>query len=144
MVKINYRLPKDDTLKKILSESKTIAVVGLSKDPLRPSHEVASYLQEHGYKIIPVNPTLDEVLGEKSYPSLDDVPGEVDIVDIFRRSQDVPPVVESAIRKKAKVVWMQEGIVNHPAAERAMENGLAVVMDRCTKKEHMRLVGQER
>lgn len=143
-MRISYRLPKDETIKKILTESKTIAVVGLSKDPLRPSNEVATYLKEHGYRIIPVNPTVDEVLGEKSYPSLDDVPEEIDIVDIFRRSEDVPPVVEAAIRKKARVVWMQEGIVNHAAAERAMENGLAVVMDRCTKKEHMRLISHER
>jgi predicted CoA-binding protein len=138
----------DDTrIRKILA-SKTIAVVGLSKDPSRPSHDVARYLQSHGYRIVPVNPTVDEVLGEKSYGSLTDLPEalkrEVDVVDIFRRAEDVPPIVDQAIELNRryghpKTVWMQLGIINESAAERARESGLHVVMDRCMKIEHARL-----
>jgi predicted CoA-binding protein len=123
----------------IFREARTIAVVGLSPNPERPSHRVARYLQEQGYRIIPVNPTVDSVLGEKSHACVADVPPPVDVVDIFRRSEDVPPVVDEAIRVGAKVVWMQEGVVNEEAAERARNAGLAVVMDRCMLKEHQRL-----
>src|SRR4051812_32634028 len=113
-----------DELRQILATVHTIAVVGLSNKPDRPSHSVPAYLQEQGYRIIPVNPTITEALGEKAYPSLRDVPVNVDVVEIFRRSEDVPPVVEDAIAIGAKVVWMQEGIVNEEAARRAEEAGL--------------------
>jgi predicted CoA-binding protein len=123
----------------IFRQTRTIAVVGLSPNPDRPSHGVAAYLQAAGYRIIPVNPTVDSVLGERSYASLSDVPEPVDVVDIFRRPEDVPPVVEQAIRIGAKVVWMQEGVVNEAAAAAARAAGLTVVMDRCMLKEHRRL-----
>ena len=123
-------------IRDLLSTSKTIAVVGLSDKPWRPSHGVSEYMQTQGYRIIPVNPTLTEVLGEKAYASLDDVPERIDIVDIFRRSELVDPVVDAAIRKGARTVWMQEGVVNHAAARKAREAGLAVIMDRCILKEH--------
>jgi predicted CoA-binding protein len=112
-----------------LSKSKTIAVVGLSPSPQRDSHRVAKYLKEHGYRIIPVNPMIDEVLGEKSYPDLKSVPEPIDMVDIFRRSELVPPVVEEAIEVGAKYVWMQDGVINREAAEKAEKAGLLVVMD---------------
>ncbi len=142
--------PIDEVIPKIL-KMKTIAVVGLSKDPSRPSHDVARYLKAHGYRIIPVNPTIDEVLGEKSYKSLHDLPEqlrlEIDVVDVFRRAEDVPPIVDEAIELHAsaghpKAVWMQLGIVNEEAAAKARESGLDVVMDRCMKIEHARLGGQ--
>jgi len=123
----------------ILRASHTIAVVGLSARRYRPSYGVAEYLKRAGYRIIPVNPNETEVLGEKCYPDLDSVPEAVDIVDIFRRSEHVPEIVEAAIRKGAKVVWMQEGVIHEEAARRAEAAGLAVVMDRCTLKEHRRL-----
>lgn len=128
-----------DTIEKILKESKTIAVVGLSADPARPSHGVARYLQVQGYRIIPVNPMVEEVLGEKSCADLASVPEAVDVVDIFRRSEHVPAIVEEAIAKGARAVWMQEGIVHQDAAARAREAGLMVVMDCCMFKEHRRL-----
>ncbi|GJM15419.1 MAG: hypothetical protein DHS20C13_07460 [Thermodesulfobacteriota bacterium] len=130
-----------ETIKRILSESKTIAVVGLSAKWNRPSHFAAKYMKDHGYKIIPVNPAYEEVLGEKCYKSLLDIPEAVDIVDIFRRSEDVPPIVEDAIKIGAKVVWMQLTVVNEEAASKAREAGLEVVMDRCVKIEHGRLFG---
>jgi predicted CoA-binding protein len=123
----------------ILAAARTIAVVGLSHKRFRPSHGVAEYLKRAGYRIIPVNPFETEVLGERSYPSLDDVEEPIDIVDIFRRSEFVPQIVEAAIRKGAKLVWMQEGVVHEEAAQRAREAGLAVVMDRCILKDHRRL-----
>jgi len=123
----------------ILGAARTIAVVGLSAKRFRPSHGVAEYLQRVGYRIIPVNPNITEVLGEKSYASLDAVPEPVDIVDIFRRSEHVPEIVEAAIRKCAKTIWMQEGVVHEDAARRAESAGLAVVMDRCILKDHRRL-----
>ncbi|HLE02723.1 MAG TPA: CoA-binding protein [Dehalococcoidia bacterium] len=123
----------------ILKEGRTVAVVGLSPKPDRPSYVVARYLQAQGYRIIPVNPNAQEILGEKAYPTVLSIPEKVDIVDIFRRPEDVPPVVEEAIKIGARVVWMQEGIVNEEAALRAREAGLKVVMDRCLKKEHQRL-----
>ena len=125
--------------REILSKYRTIAVVGLSPDPGKPSHGVAAYLQGAGFRIIPVNPACREILGEQCYPTLADIPGEVEIVDVFRRSEFLPEIVEQAIAKGAKAVWMQEGIVNQPAAARAEEAGLAVVMDRCLLKEHHRL-----
>lgn len=118
--------------------AKTIAVVGLSSDPTRPSLEVAQYLQEQGYRIIPVNPTEESVLGEVAYPSLRDVPVKVDVVDIFRKPEAVPAIVEDAIAAGASLIWMQLGIVNEEAAQRALDAGIAVVMDHCMKIEHGR------
>src|SRR5262252_5840338 len=123
----------------ILRTARTIAVVGLSGKRFRPSYGVAEYMQRAGYRIIPVNPRESEVLGEKSYPDLDSVPEPIDIVDIFRRSEFVPEIVEAAIRKGAKVIWMQEGVIHEEAARRAEQAGLAVVMDRCILKDHRRL-----
>jgi len=128
----------------ILDEAHTIAVVGLSARRFRPSYGVAEYLQRAGYRIIPVNPNIAEVLGEASYPSLEAIPGPVDIVDIFRRAEHVPAIVEAAIRKGAKTIWMQEGVVHEEAARRAESAGLAVVMDRCILKDHRRLGLAER
>lgn len=127
------------TIEDILKQIRTVAVVGLSDNPERPSHTVAKYLKEQGYHIIPVNPQIKEVLGEISYPDLLSIPEPVDVVDIFRRPEDVPPIVDQAIKIGAKVVWMQEGIINEEAATRARKNGLTVVMDRCMLKEHRKL-----
>ena len=131
-------------LQQILTSTRTIAVVGLSDKTDRPSHTVAAYLQKQGYRIIPVNPNLSEVLGERAYPGLKDIPEPVDVVDIFRRAEDVPPIVEAAIAKGAKVVWMQLGIVNDAAAARAESAGLKVVMDSCMEVAHrtLRLAGK--
>ena len=135
-------------IKEILTKYKTVAVVGLSREPGKDSHRVSAYLKQHGFHIIPVNPFADEVLGEKSYKSLLDIPPEIqktiEIVDVFRPSKDVPPIVEQAIKLKAaygkpNVVWMQLGIVNEHAAEAAMKAGLTVVMDKCMMIEHRRL-----
>jgi hypothetical protein len=123
----------------ILRVGRTIAVVGLSAKRYRPSYGVAEYMQRAGYRIIPVNPHETEVLGEKCYPDVESVPEPIDIVDIFRRSEFVPEIVEAAIRKGAKVVWMQEGVIHEEAARRAREAGLEVVMDRCILKDHRRL-----
>lgn len=123
----------------VLRTAKVIAVVGLSPNPNRPSNGVSDYLRRVGYRVIPVNPTVPEVFGERSYATLDEVPEKIDIVDIFRRSEYVPEIVESAIRVGAKCVWMQEGVVHEQAAERARAAGLQVVMDRCTLKEHRKL-----
>jgi len=120
----------------MLKRARTIAVVGLSSKRHRPSYGVAEYMQSAGYRIIPVNPNEREVLGEKCYPRLEDVPEKVDIVDIFRRSETVPGVIESAIRIGARAVWMQEGVIHSEAAERARRAGLTVVMDLCILKEH--------
>jgi uncharacterized protein len=122
----------------ILHTCHTIAVIGLSAKRFRPSYGVSEYMQKAGYRIIPVNPSETEVLSEKCYPDLDSVPGPVDIVDIFRRSEFVPEIVEAAIRKGARVIWMQEGVVHEEAARRAQEAGLVVVMDRCILKDHRR------
>ena len=122
----------------LLLNSHTIAVVGLSGKRFRPSYGVSEYMQRAGYRIIPVNPHESKVLGETSYASLDDVPGPVDIVDIFRRPEFVPEIVEAAIRKGARAIWMQEGVIHEGAAERARAAGLEVVMDRCILKEHRR------
>ncbi len=128
-----------DIEEKILNSSTTIAVVGLSPKRERPSFAVASYLKEQGFRIIPVNPTAREILGEKSYPDLSSIPVRVDVVDIFRRSEEVLPIVEEAIKVGAKSVWMQEGVVNEEAADRARDAGLLVIMDKCMLKEHRRL-----
>jgi uncharacterized protein len=125
-----------EAITKLLAEGRTIAVVGLSSNASRPSHGVAEYLQSAGYRIIPVNPAETEVLGEQAYATLEDVPEKIDVVDIFRRSEYVGDIVQSAIGLKAKAVWMQEGVVNEAAAARAREAGLTVVMDRCMLKEH--------
>lgn len=131
--------PADEELQDIFRHSRTVAVVGLSDRPDRPSHAVAAYLQAQGYRIIPVNPRVQRVLGEQAYPDLDGVPGAVDVVDVFRRPSEVPAVVEAAIRKGVPVLWLQEGVVHPEAAQRAREAGLRVVMDRCMMKEHHRL-----
>jgi predicted CoA-binding protein len=126
-------------IRKIL-EQKNIAVVGMSKNEGKPAHFVPKYLIEHGYNVIPVNPTITEVLGRKSYPSIADIPDNVDVVDVFRRSEDVPPVVNDAINKKGiKVIWMQSGIYNEEAEMKAKENGIDVVFNRCMMVEHNRL-----
>ena len=125
-----------DPIAEILKRYKAIAVVGLSSNPMRPSYEVSEYMQRAGYRIIPVNPNETEVLGEKSYARLEDVPEKLDVVNIFRRAEEVPPVVESAIRIGAPVVWMQLGIENEEAAEKARAAGLAVVEDACILIEH--------
>ena len=127
-----------DPIHGVLKSAKTIAVVGLSSRRFRPSYGVAQYLQSSGYRIIPVNPKEREVLGERCYARLEDVPERVDIVDIFRRSEFVPEIVESAIRVDARAVWMQEGVIHAEAAERARQAGLVVVMDLCILKEHAR------
>lgn len=125
---------------RIFREAKTIAVVGLSARPGRPSHAVAKYLQSHGYRIIPVNPTVAEVLGERSYARLEDIPEHVDVVDVFRRSEEAPAIAASAAAIGAKAIWLQEGVVSQEAAAQAQAAGLTVVMDRCMLKEHARLV----
>jgi predicted CoA-binding protein len=125
--------------KEILSSSRVVAVVGLSPKPTRPSYKVASYLKKKGYKIIPVNPEVKEALGEPSYPDLVSIPEPVDVVDIFRRTEEVPAIVEEAIKIRAKAVWMQEGVVNEEAASSAKEAGLMVVMNKCMRKERIKL-----
>jgi len=128
-------------LRRILRENKVIAVVGLSADWYRPSYFAAKYMLEHGYRVIPVNPKYKEILGQKCYASLRDIPGKVDIVDVFRKPQDVPPIAEDAIAIGARVLWQQLGVRNEAAAARAREAGLDAVMDRCVKIEHGRLFG---
>lgn len=130
-----------EAIRKLLQGSRTIAIVGISAKHDRPSHEVAHYLQKAGYKIIPVNPAYAEVLGEKCYPSLRDVPVKIDVVDVFRKPSDVLPVVDEAIAVGAGCVWMQLGVIAPEAAQRAAEAGLQVVVDLCTKIEHARLIG---
>jgi predicted CoA-binding protein len=127
---------KSDPIHQILQQAKTIAVVGLSDNPLRPSHGVAAYLQSQGYRIIPVNPQIGEALGEKAYASLLDVPEKIDIVDIFRRPEFVEEVVDQAIQLKVPTVWMQEDVIHETAAEKARKAGIFVVMDRCILLEH--------
>jgi predicted CoA-binding protein len=136
-MKATYQNP--ELIKKILDESHTIAVVGLSDKNDRPSFGVALYLQNQGYKIIPINPNISMVLDEKAFPDLSSVAEKIDVVDIFRRSEEVGPVVDQAIEKKARFIWMQEGIINEPAAKRAIAAGLEVVMDCCMLKEHKRI-----
>lgn len=125
-----------DEIGKLLQRSKTIAVVGLSNNPLRPSYGVSAYMQSHGYRIIPVNPQINGALGEKAVPTLSDISGKIDIVDVFRRSEFVPEVVDEAIRLNVPAIWMQEGVIHEEAAEKARKAGILVVMDLCILKEH--------
>jgi hypothetical protein len=127
-----------DAIARILEQYKTLTVVGISSKPMRPSHGVSQYMQQHGYRIIPVNPRETEVLGEKVYASLDEVSEPLEIVVIFRRPECVPEIVDAAIRRGAKVVWMQEGVMHEEAAARARAAGLAVIQDRCILKEYAR------
>jgi len=127
----------------LLRNAKTIAVVGLSSRRSRPSYGVSEYMQSRGYRIIPVNPNETEVLGEKAYASLDEIPGHIDIVDVFRRSEFVPEIVDAAIRIGAQGVWMQEGVVHDDAAARARAAGLEVVMDHCILKEHRKMTARQ-
>ena len=133
--------PDDKTIAAILKSAQVIAVVGLSDKPDRPSYRVAAYLQKQGYEIVPVNPRVSEVLGQKAYDQLTDVDRKIDVVDIFRRSEAVGEIVEQAIAIGAKTIWMQEGIINHPAATTARSAGLTVVMNKCLLKEHLRIQG---
>jgi predicted CoA-binding protein len=130
-----------NTKKEILKSSRTVAIVGLSTNSKRPSYQVASYLKEHGYKVIPVNPGAQEILGERSYPDLISIPEPVDVVDIFRRPEDTPNIVEEAVKIKAKAVWMQEGVTNEIASNIAKKAGLLFVMNHCIMKEHIKLYG---
>lgn len=138
---IRQMMTDDERFKAILKNCKTIAIVGISPKEDRPSYRVAAYLQANGYRIIPVRPDGEMVLGEKVYPTLMEIPEEIeiDVVDVFRKSEDVPPVVEEAIRRGIKAIWMQEGVVHLEAGQKAEQAGLRVVMDRCMKKEHQRL-----
>lgn len=131
----------DQMMKDILLSAKTVASVGVSSNQEKESYWIVSYLKEQGYHVIPVNPTADEILGQKSYPNLESVPEKIDVVQVFRKPEDVPPVVDDAIKVGAKVVWMQEGIVNEEAAQKAREAGLQVVMDACMRATHRRLIG---
>jgi predicted CoA-binding protein len=139
------RTPEDRELRALLGNSRTVAVVGLSSKPNRPSLEVARYLQEHGYTIIPVTPREKSVLGERAYPSLRDIPADihVDVVDVFRRAEETPEVARDAVAIGAKVLWLQEGIVNDQAARIASEAGLDVIMGVCIKKVRQRLDGED-
>jgi uncharacterized protein len=131
----------DADIKTILSSSKTIAVLGLSPKPGRDSYQVAAYLKDRGYTVIPVRPAQEEILGEKAYPSLDEVPGPMDIVDVFRSSEQILPHAHEALRRKPGTFWMQEGIENREAAALLTAAGIDVVMDCCIKREHARLFG---
>jgi predicted CoA-binding protein len=140
MEDFSFENPSDKKIKDILTQSTTIAVVGLSPNLSRASFRIANYLKKQNYRIIPVNPNYPQILGEKSYAELAEVSEKVDIVDIFRRPEHIMPIVEDAIKIKAKVVWMQEGISNPPAAKKALDNGITVLMDRCIYREHVRLL----
>jgi uncharacterized protein len=133
--------PKPDAIAELLKRSKTIAVVGLSNNPLRPSYGVSAYMQTNGYRIIPVNPKIKGALGEKAYPSLLDVPEKIDIVNIFRRPEFVDEAVDQAIQLKVPAIWMQEEVVNEKAAEKARKAGIFVIMDRCILKDHKARAG---
>lgn len=137
-------MSEPDTLRRILESCRTIAIVGLSDKPHRPSHGVARYLLDNGYTIIPVNPRVDEVLGQPCYPSLSDIPVTVDMVDCFRRSEEMVEIAREAIAIKARVLWMQLGVVNVEACDLAESAGLEVIMDRCTKVDHAQLIGRAR
>ena len=126
----------DDPIRELLANAKTIAVIGLSSDPMRPSFGVSQYMQRKGYRIIPVNPNEKNVLGERAYASLSEVGEKVDLVDIFRRLEFVPEIVDEVIRLKIPALWLQEGVVHHAAAQKARDAGIMVVMDRCILKEH--------
>jgi len=140
-------MKKDDVsadIKKILTTYRTVAIVGVSPNLERPSYRVADFLKKEGFRVIPVTPNADQVVGEKAYPDLASVQVPVEVVDIFRRSEDVPPIVEEAIAIGAKAIWMQEGIVNEEAAATARKAGLTVVMDHCMRKELLRKLGREK
>ena len=138
-----YRNPDDTEIKRLLQESRNVAVVGLSEKPYRTSHAIARALQGFGYKIFPVNPNLaGPVLGEEPYATLEEIPERIDIVDVFRRSEKVMPVARDAVAAGAKVLWLQMGVINEEAASYAKEHGLTVVMDRCTKVDYASLVGR--
>jgi uncharacterized protein len=128
----------EETIGRIFDECRTIAVVGLSSDPWRPSNSVSNYMRRSGYRVIAVNPNESEVFGEKAYPDLAAVPEKIELVDVFRRSEEAGKAVDEAIAVGAKAVWLQEGVIDHAAAQRALDAGLLVVMDRCWLKEHMR------
>ncbi|HEU4934744.1 MAG TPA: CoA-binding protein [Pyrinomonadaceae bacterium] len=130
-----------ETIQRILDECRTIAVVGLSSDPFRPSNSVSAYMRRNGYKVIAVNPNETSVFGEKAYPDLSAVPEKIELVDVFRRSDEAGKAVDQAIAVGAKAVWLQEGVIDKAAAQRALDAGLMVVMDRCWLKEHRRLLG---
>jgi uncharacterized protein len=127
-----------ELIKEILRRAKTVAVVGLSPKPGRPSANIAAYLQQHGYRVFPVNPSLEQALGEKAYPTISAIPEKVDLVDVFRRAEHIPAVVDDAIAAGVKYLWIQEGIINHEAARKAEQAGIGVVMDRCIFKDHIR------
>jgi uncharacterized protein len=137
--------PEDRELRALLGDVRTVAVVGLSSRPNRPSHQVATYLQEHGYRIVPVNPNETEVLGERAYAGLRDIPEDVriDVVDVFRRAEETPAIAREAVATGARVLWLQEGIVNDEAARIAMEGGLDVIMGVCIRHVRERLMGEE-
>ncbi len=133
--------PSDQEIKQILSNYKTVAVIGMSKNPEKDAYRIPEYLKNKGYRVIPVNPTADEILGEKAYKKLSDVPGQIDIVDVFRPSEDVPNYGDEVLAKKPKVFWLQLGIENTPAEERVTSAGIKVVFNRCIMVEHKRLFG---
>lgn len=133
-----HEINAPEIVRQIIEECRTIAVVGLSSMQMRPSHGVAAFMQRHGYHVIPVNPNESEVLGEKAYPSLADVPEKIDLVNVFRRSEEAGAAVDDAISVGARAVWLQEGVIDIAAAQRAVDAGLLVVMDRCWLKEHVR------
>jgi predicted CoA-binding protein len=139
-------VPSDPELRSILGDARTIAVVGLSSNPLRPSYEIAEFLQEKGYRIVPVNPKETEVLGERAYPTLADIPKDIDIdvVDVFRRAEHTPEIAEAAVARGAKVLWLQEGIANDDARRIGEDGGLSVVMGVCMRQETKRLERSER
>ncbi len=132
-------MPNDATLKTLLQTCKRIAIVGLSDKPERPSYRVAAYLQAAGYTIYPVNPAINSVLGQKAYANLSDIPDPIDMVDVFRKSDEVPQILADTLAIGASVLWLQEGVVHEAAAAQGQAAGLTVIMDRCTKKEHQRL-----
>jgi predicted CoA-binding protein len=136
---LSFSNPDDDALRALLGRVKTIAVVGLSPQPARPSYRVAQAMQRYGYRIIPVRPLVDEVLGEKAYASLADIPFAVDLVDVFRAAEHVPAIVEQCLALHLPAIWIQEGIVHDAAAQRAQAGGITVVMDRCLLKDYVRL-----
>lgn len=133
-------LDASDDIGRLLSTVRTIAVIGLSNDPMRPSYGVSSYMQQQGYRIIPVNPTISEALGERSYPDLSSIGEKIDLVNVFRRPEFVPDIVAESIRLKLPAIWLQEGVIHQQAAQKAREAGMSVVMDRCILKEHRRRV----
>ncbi|MDT3705811.1 MAG: CoA-binding protein [Thiobacillus sp.] len=137
---MNFENPADDALRALLNGVKTIAVVGLSPQPARPSYHVAQAMQRYGYRIVPVRPLVDQVLGGKAYPSLADIPFQVDLVDVFRAAEHVPAIVEQCLALHLPAIWIQEGIVAETAAREAQAGGMAVVMDRCLLKEYVRLM----